>query len=245
MTVNEDPGGADRRPETDGTPLRRASAFAVHVLTASGAAFALLALLAAVGRNWPLMFVWLGAALLVDGVDGTIARHLRVSALLPRWSGDSLDFVVDFVTYVFVPAYAIAASGLLPGLAAVPAGIIIVMSGALYFADRQMKMGDNCFRGFPALWNVAAFYLFVARPDPWAGFAAVAALAALTFVPFPFVHPLRVVRLRSVNIVLLLIWCVLAAAAVGRNLDPAPWITATLCGIGLYFLGIGTLRRHS
>ena len=115
------------------TPARRACAFAVHVFTASGAAFALLALLAAVEGRWTLMFAWLGAALVVDGVDGTIARRVGVAELLPRWSGDTLDLVVDFLTYVFVPAYAIVAGGLLPPSAAIPAGIaIVVIERALF-----------------------------------------------------------------------------------------------------------------
>ena len=113
------------------------------------------------------MFLCLGVALIVDGIDGTMARRVRVAELLPRWSGDVLDLVVDFVTYVFVPAYAIAAGGLLPDLLALPAGIVIVVTGALYFADREMKTADNYFRGFPALWNVVAFYLFLLRPPPW------------------------------------------------------------------------------
>jgi phosphatidylcholine synthase len=216
----------------------------VHGLTASGAAFALLALIAAVDHNWALMFTWLGVALVVDGVDGAIARHVGVAAVLPRWSGDSLDFVVDFVTYVFVPAYAVAHSGLMPAIAAIPAGIIIVMSGALYFGDREMKMADNCFRGFPALWNVAAFYLLLIRPDPRIGFAAVIVLVVLTFVRFPFIHPLRVARWRPLNVGLLVAGMVLAAAAVGRNLQPGPWITGGLCAIGLYFVSAGLILRH-
>jgi len=238
------PHGDPAEPEQGGSPVQRASALAVHVLTASGAAFALLALVAATERTWTPMFLWLGAALLVDGVDGTIARYVRVSHVLPRWSGDSLDFVVDFVTYVFVPAYAIAQSGLLPPMAAIPAGIIIVLTGALYFADRKMKMADNYFRGFPAVWNVAAFYLFVVRPHPWIGFAAIVVLAAMTFAPVPFVHPVRVARLRVVNMALLGVWSLLAAAALGRNLDPPPWITAGLCVIAAYFLAAGLLGRE-
>jgi phosphatidylcholine synthase len=232
-------------PGTQTSPLRRACAFAVHVFTASGAAFALLALIAAVAQDWPLMFLWLGAALVVDGVDGALARYADVAAVLPRWSGDSLDFVVDFVTYVFVPAYAIAESGLLPPSAAIGGGILVVVSGALYFADRKMKMADNCFRGFPALWNVAAFYLFIVRPDPWIGFAAIVVLVGLTFAPFPFVHPVRVKRVRALNIILLVVGAVLAAAAVGRNLDPGPWITAALCAIALYFVAVGLIRRSA
>src|SRR5215469_5596114 len=162
----------------------RARAFAVHVFTAAGAALALAALMYAVRGQWAAMFLCLGVALIVDGVDGTIARWLKVAEVLPRWSGDVLDLVVDFVTYVFVPAYAIAAGGLLPELLALPAGMLIVITGAIYFADRQMKTADNYFRGFPTLWNAAAFYLFLLRPAPLLTATIVAGLAALTFVPF-------------------------------------------------------------
>ena len=101
-------------------PLLQARAFAVHIFTATGAALALGALIYAVREQWTAMFVFLGAALIVDGVDGTIARAVKVAEVLPRWSGDVLDLVVDFVTYVFVPAYAIAAGGLLPDVLALP-----------------------------------------------------------------------------------------------------------------------------
>ena len=96
---------------------------------------------------------------------------------MPRWSGDTLDLVVDFTTYVFVPAYAIAASGLLPHVLAIPAGIVVVITGALYFADREMKTDDNYFRGFPAVWNLAAFYLYLLEPPEWAAAVAIAVLA--------------------------------------------------------------------
>jgi phosphatidylcholine synthase len=229
----------------DGPPNRlvTASAFAVHIFTASGAALGLLALLAATTRDWPVMFWLLGLALVVDGVDGTLARHLRVAERLPRWSGDTLDLVVDFVTYVFVPAYAIAAGGLLPPPLTWLAGIVIVVTSALYFADRRMKMADNYFRGFPALWNLAAFYLFLLRPDPWIAALAVAALAVAQFVPLPFLHPFRVVRLRYLTLALGVAWSALAAFALSRGMMPPVWITAALCAIGLYILGAGLLRR--
>jgi phosphatidylcholine synthase len=221
----------------------RAGAFAVHVFTASGAALAFLALIAAAARQWPLMLLCLGIALIVDAIDGTLARRLRVAERLPRWSGDTLDLVVDFVTYVFVPAYAICASGLLAG-AAVPAGVLIVVTGVIYFADRQMKTADNYFRGFPALWNLAAFYLLLLKPDAVTGAGAIVALAALTFVPFPFVHPIRVARLRALNIALIAVWSTLALIALAQDLAPQPWVTVVLGAIGVYFLVVGLLRRQ-
>jgi phosphatidylcholine synthase len=165
-----------------------------------------------------------------------------VARFLPRWSGDVLDFVVDFTTYVFVPAYVIVAGGLLPQSAAIPLGLIITATGALYFADRRMKTPDSYFRGFPALWNVAAFYLFVLKPAPWLGAAAILALAAATFVPIHFVHPVRVPRWRLFNLAALVAWAVLAAFALLQNLDPPVWVAAVLAAIAIYFVIVGLLR---
>jgi phosphatidylcholine synthase len=225
------------------TPRAQAAlGFLVHVLTASGAAVCLLALLAAVAAEWPRMFAWLGLALIIDAFDGSLARLLHVAERLPRWSGDVLDLVVDFLGYVFVPAYAIVTGGLLPGWIAVPAGFVILATGALYFADRRMKTVDNYFRGFPALWNVVAFYLFLLRPPPWAGMALIGLLGVLTFVPYPFVHPVRVLRLRPINLGLVALWAVLAVAALWRGMAPGPWVTGALCAIALWFLVVGVLR---
>jgi phosphatidylcholine synthase len=219
--------------------LIAARAFAVHIFTAAGAALGFAALLAAFERRWTLMFWCLGAALIIDGIDGTFARKYRVAEVLPRWSGDVLDLVVDFITYVFVPAYAIAASGLLPQALAIPAGIVIVVTSALYFADRDMKTEDNYFRGFPALWNAVAFYLFVLKPASWIVVATVLILAVLTFVPFKFLHPFRVKRLRGLTLAALPLWSVLAAAALLYDLSPAAWIVYGLVIIAAYFVAVG------
>ena len=222
----------------------RALAFSVHVFTALGAGFALLALLAAARDEWALMFLWLGAALIVDGIDGTFARALDVARRVPRWSGDTLDLVVDFTTYVFVPTYAIVASGLIPMALGIPAGFAILMSAAIYFADGNMKAADNHFVGFPGVWNLVAFYLLLVRPGPAATAAAIAVFVALTFVPVKFVHPFRVGRLRAVTVSMLALWCTLALAAVLHDMAPGPWITGGLCLVGLYFFGIGLLPER-
>ena len=208
----------------------------VHIFTALGAGLALLALLEAVRGHWAAMFGWLGIALLIDAVDGPLARRLQVESVLPNWSGDTLDLVVDFTTYVFVPAYAIAASGLLVPYLAPFLGCAIVVSGALYFADRRMKTDDNHFRGFPTLWNVAAFYLFLLRPQPWLGSLAIALLVVATFVPIHVMHPVRVERFRSLNLALIALGAVLAVAAVLRNFEVPAAMTITLCLIAAYVM---------
>jgi phosphatidylcholine synthase len=217
-------------------------AFAVHIFTACGAALALLGLIFATGEQWAAMFFCLGLALVVDGVDGPLAREFKVAEVLPRWSGETLDLIVDFTTYVFVPAYAIAASGLLPNPLAIPSGVLVVITGALYFADREMKTPDNYFRGFPAVWNLAAFYLYLLEPPGWLAAVMIAVLAALAFAPIKFLHPLRVKRLRLFNIALLAVWAVLASLAVIGNLAPGPYVTWPLAAIAIYFFVAGLLR---
>src|ERR1700681_2785200 len=190
------------------SPATRATAFSVHIFTAMGAGVALLALLEAVREHWAAMFGWLGGAL-----------------------------VFDFVTYVFVPGYAITASGLLLPVAAPLLGAGVAVSGALYFADRRMKAADNHFRGFPALWNAAAFYLFLLHLPPVLSTLAVAALIALTFVPFHVVHPIRVVRLRGLTLSLLAVWAVLAIIVLASDFDVGAPVTIGLCAIAAYIVG--------
>src|SRR5262249_55579309 len=160
------------------------------------------------------MFIWLAAALAVDAIDGPIARRLKVSIVWPDWSGETLDLVVDFGTYVLVPAFAIARSELLPQPLAVPGGILIVVTGCLYFANRRMKTADNYFQGFPGVWNIVVFYLFLLKPAPWINAVIVAGFAFFTFVPVPFVHPFRVVHVRAFTALGLGMGMVLAAIAI-------------------------------
>jgi phosphatidylcholine synthase len=218
------------------TPAMRAAAFSVHIFTALGAGIALIALLEAVREHWAAMFWWLGAALVVDAVDGPIARRLDVARVQPNWSGEVLDLVVDFVTYVFVPAYAITASGLLPPVAAPLLGVGITVSGALYFADRRMKSADNHFRGFPGLWNVAAFYLFLLHPSPAISSLGVSVLIVATFLPFHVIHPIRVVRLRRLTLSLIGVWAGLLMVALVNDFDVGAPIKIALCAIAVYFV---------
>jgi phosphatidylcholine synthase len=212
----------------------RAAAFSVHVFTALGAGIALIAMLEAVREHWAAMFAWLGVALIIDAVDGPIARRLEVVRVQPNWSGEVLDLVVDFITYVFVPAYAITASGLLLPLAAPLLGIGIVVTSALYFADRRMKTADNHFRGFPGLWNIAAFYLFLLHPAPALGSLGVLVLIVLTFVPFNVIHPVRVMRLRWLTLTLVSLWAALVIYTLANDFEVGTPVVILLCAIAGY-----------
>jgi phosphatidylcholine synthase len=222
----------------------RMAAFGVHLFTALGAGVGLIAMMEAVREHWASMFAWLGVALIIDAIDGPLARKFDVERLQPNWSGELLDLVVDFVTYVFVPAYAITTKvGMLLPLAAPLLGIGIVTSSALYFADRRMKSADNHFRGFPALWNVAAFYLFLLDLPPALASLAVAVLIALTFAPFHVLHPIRVVRLRWLTLWLLAAGAALAAYTIVCDFAVGIPVTTGLCAIAAYIAGSDALIR--
>ena len=193
-------------------PASPALAWAVHAMTAFGTVLGFLALMALYRNDWGMALLWLLIALALDGIDGSLARWARVKEAAPQIDGETLDLIVDYLNYVFVPTVLIWRAGLVPaGLAPWLAGLILV--SALYnFTRRDLKTADNYFRGFPALWNVVAFYLFVARPGEGAGAIAVIAFAALTFAPVHFIHPFRVTAYGRWPQLLAALWAVATVA---------------------------------
>ena len=225
-------------------PVQRAAGFSVHVLTASGGAVALLALYAAIERDFATCFAWLGLALFIDGIDGTLARAARDTETAAAIDGVVLDLVVDFLTYVLVPVVAVWRSDLMPTVVSFWIGLVVTIASALYFADTRMKTADNWFRGFPALWNVFVLFLFVLRL-PWLiNAAALLGATAMMFAPVVFVHPLRVAKLRVVTIGVTIAWFALASAAIVEHLEAGFWIKTGFVAAALYFFSL-PLLRHS
>lgn len=228
------------RPE----PVKRAAGFSVHMFTASGGAVALLALYAAIERDFATCFAWLGLALFIDGIDGTLARAARVKETAATIDGEILDLVVDFLTYVLVPMVAVWRSAdLMPTQVAFWIGLIVIIASALYFADTRMKTKDNWFRGFPALWNVFVLYLFVLRMPAFVNAAALLIATALMFAPIVFVHPLRVIKLRVLTIGLTVVWFGLASVAIAQRLEADAWVKTGFVLIALYFCALPFLRH--
>jgi len=179
---------ADLETRPSGTA---APAWAVHLFTASGVVLALLSLAALDRGDEQQALLWLVIAVAIDGVDGTLARAARVKARLPRIDGDALDLVIDYLTYVFVPAVLIWRGDYLPAALALPLTALILLSSLYVFARRDMKTDDGYFRGFPALWILVAFYFVLIPIAPAAAAAIVAALVVLTFAPIHVIHPFR------------------------------------------------------
>lgn len=222
----------------------QSKALAVHLLTASGAVFAMLALLAAVEEKWSLMFLWLVVAFFVDGIDGPLARRYDVKQNAPVFDGELLDLIIDYLTYVFIPAYALFKHpDLLPGWTGWVAIIIITFASALYFADTRMKTRDYSFSGFPGCWNMVVLVVFALKPGFWVILALVAVLAVAMFLPIRFVHPVRTRRWRAVTLPMALAWTFFAGWAAWVDFDPQSWAHWGLVVTSVYLLGAGAVQQ--
>lgn len=218
-------------------------ALSVHLLTASGAVFAMLAMLAAVEARWDLMFLWLVVAFFVDGIDGPLARHYDVQRNAPEFDGVLLDLIIDYLTYVFIPAFALFSSGLMDGWTGWVAIILITFASAMYFADKRMKTRDNSFSGFPGCWNMVVLVIFALQPNFWVSLALVTMLAVAMFLPLKFVHPVRTARWRSVTLPVALAWTFFAGWAAWVDFDPQSWAHWGLIATSLYLLLAGMAQQ--
>jgi phosphatidylcholine synthase len=196
--VNERPGEHQRK--------EIAAAWAVHTFTASGIVLGFLALLAILDGDKIAVFIWLGLALFVDGIDGTLARRARVHEVTPDFDGTTLDNVIDYFNYVAVPAMMIYWFGFVPEGTEVYAAAAIMAVSLYTFANVGMKSHDYYFVGFPALWNLVVLYFHVLQTPPWINLAVIAACCVLTFVPWKYVHPFRVRDWRKVTIPMTVLW---------------------------------------
>ena len=221
----------------------RMSALFVHLLTASGAVFAMLSMLAAANHQWSLMFLWLVVAFAVDGIDGPLARRFDVKTYAPRFDGVLLDLIIDYLTYVFIPAFALFESGLLPGWTGWVTIIIITFASAMYFCDGNMKTKDNSFHGFPGCWNMVALVMFAIQPNFWIILALVSTLALAMFLPLKFVHPVRTERWRLVSLPVTLLWIVFAGWSAWVDFSANPIILWGLTLTSLYLISAGLLQQ--
>ncbi|MDG2403981.1 MAG: CDP-alcohol phosphatidyltransferase family protein [Paracoccaceae bacterium] len=215
----------------------------VHLFTATGAVFAMLAMLAATEAKWSLMFLWLVVAFAVDGIDGPLARRYDVKTNAQRFDGVLLDLIIDYLTYVFIPAFALFKSGLLPGWTGWLVIIVITFASAMYFCDGQMKTKDNSFQGFPGCWNMLIIVLFAIEPSFWIILILVLGLALAMFLPLKFVHPVRTERWRSVTLPVALAWTLFAGWAAWVDFDPQSWAHWGLVATSVYLLFAGVAQQ--
>ena len=182
------------------------AAWAVHGFTASGAVLGFLAIISIFNNDLVGAFLWLGLALLIDGLDGSLARKIGVTDKTPNIDGSALDLVIDYLNYVIIPALMIYWFQVVPPgwEIYIPAGIVAV---SLYtFANINMKTSDYYFSGWPAIWNILVLYFYILGTNLWINLIVIIILYILTFVPIKFVHPLRVKNLRNYTIFATVLW---------------------------------------
>ena len=221
----------------------RLKALYVHLFTATGAVLSMLAMLAAADEKWSMMLLWLVVALIVDGIDGPLARHYDVKTNWPTYDGVLLDLIIDYLTYVFIPAFALFQSGLLPGWTGWCAIIVITYASVIYFVDTRMKTKDNSFAGFPACWNMVVIVLFALHPNFYLMLAIIMVLAASMFTNLKFIHPVRTERWRWLSLPMALAWIAFAARAAWVDFAPGEIAHWGLAITSLYLLLAGVVQQ--
>ena len=221
----------------------RLKALSVHLLTATGAVLSMLALLAAGKGNWSAMFFWLVIALIVDGVDGPLARRYDVKRNWPTYDGVLMDLIIDYLTYVFIPAFALFKSGLLPGWTGWIAIIVICYGSVIYFADTRMKTKDKSFSGFPACWNMVVLVLFALAPSPTTILIVVSALTVGMFLNLKFIHPTRTPRWYPLNLGMAIVWLITAGLSAWADFNEGGIVHYALLAASLYLTLAGIAQQ--
>ncbi len=235
-------------PHVKGDQSRVAAAWAVHAFTATGVMLGLFALFATIQGYQQNAFLWLGLALFVDGIDGSLARHFQVREYTPNFDGATLDNVVDYTTYTFIPALMVYYFGMVPDGFGIAAACFIALTSLYCFANSNMKTTDYYFSGFPAVWNIVVLYLQILRTPPWVNLAIIVLCGILTFVPWKYVHPLRVARFRPATIAATVVWCFTSfwlIFAAGKPEHPAvsePLVFTVWIAASVYFAAICGIR---
>tara|TARA_Y100001936_G_scaffold149769_1_gene146171 strand:- start:733 stop:1425 length:693 start_codon:yes stop_codon:yes gene_type:complete len=186
----------------------KVSAYLVHLFTALGVVFGFLALLATVNQEIPEAFLWLALALFVDGVDGTLARAANVKDNTPEIDGAVLDNIIDYLNYVVVPVFIFYTLEMVPGSYLMISSAAILLVSCFTFINTKTKTEDFYFSGFPANWNIIVLYFYILNSTPWINLFIVLLFCVLTFIPFKYVHPFRVIEFRKTTLLITFIWMV-------------------------------------
>jgi phosphatidylcholine synthase len=218
-------------------PARTLAAWGVHLLTASSVPAGILALRATVNGDAPTAFLWMAYTIVIDSIDGTLARAVGVKEVLPWIDGARLDDLVDYFTYVVVPVFFLLHMRLLPPALELPLTVLVTVASGYGFSQTAAKTADHFFTGFPSYWNVVAFYLYVLGWPQALNAAVIALLAIGVFVPLRYVYPSRTPTLRGLTVALGIAWGVAIVWALLHlhAPDTRTVVVASLAYVAYYF----------
>ena len=209
-----------------------------HFYTATGTVWALLATAMTFAHNFRAAFIFLVVATFVDSTDGFLARLLHVKERLPDFDGALLDNIIDYMTFVFVPALIVWQADLVP--VAFPVCATMLMSSAYGFAHTAAKVerGDHFFTGFPSYWNIVVVYLYVLRLPPLTNAIILVILAILVFVPLRYIYPSRTRTLQTPTLLLGASWAAIFTWMIYRLPDTSgPWTMLSLV-FPIWYVGL-------
>lgn len=200
-------------------------AWGVHLLTASGLLVAFMAIIAIDAGNFRMAMLWLFFSLLIDGVDGSLARLFRVTEVLPHVKGQTIDYVIDFATYAIIPAYFFYNAGFVSAPWNLYLTFLILLVSALYYGMDGMVSDGMHFVGFPVMWNMVVLFLyFIFDFSAWGNALFVIAFAVLHFVPIKFAYPSRALRFKGLILLNTTLFLISIFLAVWLYPEQSPWV---------------------
>ncbi len=225
------------------SPLRKAMAWSVHLFTAMGAVCGLMSIRAVFYADWREAFFWMGVAVFVDGMDGTLARLVRVKEILPDFDGTLLDNVIDYQNYVIVPALLVywmelvpARVPLMPIDVSMVVAAMMALSSAFQFCQGDAKTHDHYFKGFPSYWNIVVFYLAILQLDAWLNLAIILTLCIMVFIPLRYIYPTRTRFLQRTTLVATSLWGAVMLAILYLYPDQPWWLVWTSLLFVAYYI---------
>ena len=219
------------------TPKRKALAWSVHLFTATGAVWGMLAVWAIQERLWWAVFSWMTIAIFVDSFDGVLARRFRVKEVLPNFDGALLDNILDYFNYVIVPVFFMVEVELMPASVVVIASSSVLLASSYQFCQIDAKTEDHYFKGFPSYWNVAVLYMLVLNSNVWFNFAIIMLFCVLIFIPLKYLYPSRSQHHPRFNFALSLVWGGVCMIVLLQFPYHSPWLVwLSLVYVMYYFI---------
>lgn len=212
--------------------VHQGKAWFVHLFTTTGAVLNLFAVQAVTQGAVRRAFILIGMAVLIDALDGTLARRFQVSQVIPGIDGSLLDNMIDFLSYTFVPAYFIIAGGWMAAPYSTAAAVAVLLSSAYQFCQSDAKTEDHYFTGFPCYWNIIVLYLYLLSPASWVSLTVLLVLTVMVFVPIKYIYPSRTKPLMKTTLTILTVWAASLIWVFVSRFDAPP--------LGFYLISLGT-----
>jgi phosphatidylcholine synthase len=224
--------------------LRLIAAWGVHLFTATGAVWGLLAILAIFAGDYKMMIVWMIVAMLVDGFDGMLARWANVKKYADGIDGALLDNILDYLNYVLVPALFIIKAEVLPEPVRLLTACLILLTSAYQFTQTDAKTDDHHFKGFPSYWNVAALYMLLMNLPPWVNFAFLILFNIMVFIPIKYIYPSRNSYLRQLTLALTYLYGAIGIWGLLQYPNQPGWVVWASLVYVAYYLVLSLIPKH-